>query len=224
MPTSNTSDKHGHHDWHSAEYVDRWISNDVTKDDERRPWLRRAASLLPFHRGESIRVLDVGAGYAMLAAEVLAAFPSGHVVLQDFSEPMFEHARQRLRDSADRTSFVACDFRAPGWTDAFDGTFDAVVSSIAIHNVRDVDIIKRIYKDICTLVSSGGCFYNLDFISPAGPLSARVLLRGRRQVDSETRETPSLEAHLGWLRDAGFNEADCLFRVDRQALVAGFVA
>jgi hypothetical protein len=25
------------HDWHSTAYVRRWINNDVTRDDERRP-------------------------------------------------------------------------------------------------------------------------------------------------------------------------------------------
>lgn len=224
MATSTTSDKHGHHDWHSAEYVDRWISSDATKDEDRKPWLRRTAALLPFEQEQKIRVLDVGAGYAMLSAEVLAAFPSSHVVLQDFSEPMFGHARQRLRADGDRTSFVACDFRDPNWTNAFDGPFDAVVSSIAIHNVRDVDVIQRVYADIRTLVAPGGCFYNVDFMSPAGPLSARAVLRGRRQFVSGTKDIPSVEAHLRWLRDAGFDEVDCLFRVDTQALVAGFVA
>ena len=128
---TTTSDPHGHHDWHSAEYVDHWISSDVTNDDERRSWLRRVAALLPFPKDQAIRVLDVGAGYALLTREVLDEFPSSTAVLHDFSEPMFEHARERLSDAVDRISFVAGDLRDPDWTDGLEGTFDAVVSSIA---------------------------------------------------------------------------------------------
>lgn len=222
---STESDSHGMHDWHSADYVDRWISGDYTKDDERRPWLRRVAELLPYPVEESIRVLDIGAGYAALSREVLDTYPSAQMVLHDFSEPMFEHARSRLADVADRVSFVAADLRDPGWTRALDGDFDAVVSSIAIHNVRDPAIIRRIYGDIRPLVRSGGCFYNIDFVMPAGPQAGRVLLgdRGAGLPTGSPGELPNLEGHLAWLRAAGFDEADCLFRVDAHTLMAGFV-
>jgi hypothetical protein len=38
------------------------------------------------------------------------------------------------------------------------GSFDAVVSSIAIHNVRQHEIIRSIYGETVTLLKAGGCF------------------------------------------------------------------
>lgn len=223
MSTTTTSDPHGHHDWHSADYVDHWISSDATRDDERRAWLRRVARMIPFDREEELRVLDVGAGYGMLSREVLDAFPASHVVLHDFSAPMTDHARQRLADAADRISFVVADLRDEGWTDGIDGPFHAVVSAIAIHNVRDTAVIRRIYADIRPLVAPGGCFYNMDFVMAGGPSSARAL--GHRGTYPErTDDLPTLANHLAWTRDAGFDEAECLLRIDGQTVVAGFVS
>src|SRR5207237_2956762 len=58
-----------HHDWLSQPYVDHWISSDATRDEERRPLLRRVANFIPFSHAADIRVLDIGAGYGALGQE-----------------------------------------------------------------------------------------------------------------------------------------------------------
>jgi ubiquinone/menaquinone biosynthesis C-methylase UbiE len=199
MPTS--SDPHGHHDWHSEEYVDQWIGKDVTRDAERRPVLRRVAQLLPFPRDAAVRVLDVGGGYGMLTREVLEELPNSRVVLHDFSEPMFDQARTRLGPLVERVEFCRADLRDPSWATAVEGPFDAVVSAIAIHNVRDPDRIRAIYAEINPLVADGGCFANLDLAFPGG------------------LEVP---AQLGWLEQAGFRDVRCELEYEHQALLVGF--
>jgi ubiquinone/menaquinone biosynthesis C-methylase UbiE len=198
---STSSDPHGHHDWHSAQYVDDWIENDVTRDAERQPVLRRVAELLPFDRDAEVRVLDVGGGYGMLTREVLEELPKSRVVLHDFSEPMIEQARARLGALVDRVDFVQADLRDPSWADRVSGPFDAVVSSIALHNVRDPGRIREIYAEIRPLVSDGGCFANLDLVFP-GALDIPTQLR--------------------WLEEAGFTGVGCLLEHDHQALLVGF--
>jgi ubiquinone/menaquinone biosynthesis C-methylase UbiE len=196
-----SSDPHGHHDWHSPEYVDGWISNDVTRDAERRPALRKVAELLPFARDAEVRILDVGGGYGMLTREVLEELPNSRVVLHDFSEPMFDQARARLGPLVDRVEFVRADLRDPSWVESVGGPFDAVVSSIAIHNVRDPDRIRAIYAEIRSIVADGGCFANLDLAFPGG-----------LEVDTQ----------LGWLEAAGFHDVRCALEYEHQALFLGF--
>jgi ubiquinone/menaquinone biosynthesis C-methylase UbiE len=198
---TTSSDPHGHHDWHSPEYVDEWITNDVTRDGERRPVLRRVAELLPFERDAELRILDVGGGYGMLTREVLEEFPNSRVVLHDFSEPMIEQARRRLGGLVTRVEFAQADLRDPSWVEAVQGPFDAVVSSIALHNVRDPDRIKTIYAEIRPLLVPGGCFANLDLVFP-----------GALEVETQ----------LEWLEAAGFHEAGCLLEYGHQALLVGF--
>ncbi len=199
MPTS--SDAHGHHDWHSAEYVDGWIDNDVTRDAERRPMLRQVAELLPFARDAEVRVLDVGGGYGMLTREVLEELPNSRVVLHDFSEPMFDQAHARLGLLVERVEFARADLRDPSWVDAVHGPFDAVVSSIAIHNVRDPARVHAIYGEIRPLVADAGCFANLDLAFPGGL---------------------EVATQLGWLTEAGFHDVRCVLEYEHQALLVGF--
>ena len=113
---TTTHAPHPRHDWQSPEYVDHWISTDVTRDEERKPRLRRLATFIPFPFEAPIRVLDIGAGYGALSQQVLEVFPNASVVCHDFSEPMFEHARQRLAWAGPRVSFMKADLREASWT------------------------------------------------------------------------------------------------------------
>lgn len=175
-----SSDPTGRHDWHSERYVDEWITSSMARDEARRKMLRRVAALIPHEPQSAIRVLDVGAGYGALSTQILARFPRAEVVCQDFSEPMFEHARQRLAWAAPRVTFVRADLGKPDWTAALDGPFDAVVSAIAIHNVRYLERIRAIYREIFGLLAAGGCFLNAELIFPAGRATAAAYERLER--------------------------------------------
>ena len=78
------------------------------------------------------------------------------------------------------------------------GPFDAVVSSIAIHNVRSPETIRSIYDEAFSLVKYGGCFLNFD------------------------RMTPSQKDQLAWLKEAGFSHVKCFWDGGRRALVGGY--
>ena len=158
------SDPHGRHDWHSAEYVKDWIQNDVTKDESRRPMLARMIERIPQDEDSVIHVLDVGAGYGELSLCVLKKFPKAQVVCHDFSEPMLEYARTRLTEFNDRVTYVKSDLSQSNWFALFEHPFDAVVSSIAIHNVRSPERIRGIYHEITGLLTASGCFLNCDLV------------------------------------------------------------
>jgi tRNA (cmo5U34)-methyltransferase len=201
MSTSETSsDPAGHHDWHSVEYVDDWITKDYTRDDERRPVLRRVAQLLPLPRDRAVRVLDIGGGYGMLSREVLDEWPDATVVLHDFSAPMFDQARRRLADVGDRLAFHHGDLRDASWTEGLTVPFDAVVSALAVHNVRDPAVIRRLQRDVFALLAPGGAFLDVDIMRPPA----------------------SPETQLAWLRDAGFARAEAVWTDGAQTLLAAF--
>jgi tRNA (cmo5U34)-methyltransferase len=224
MSTSGEPDRR--HDWHCDTYVQEWIDGDATSDDERQPLLRRVAALIPPTSGKSTRVLDVGGGYGALTAEVAGQLPDAQIVLHDYSIPMITAARQRLARFADRVSFQLADMTQAGWTTDLDGPFDAVVSALAIHNLGDPVTIQRVYRDIFTLLRPGGCFFNLDLLFPDGPALAALYRRDpTRETGWDVHISPaSLPAHLGWLRDAGFGEADCIWKDLEQGLLWAYKA
>ena len=191
------SDPHGRHDWHSAEYVNDWIEKDVTKDEHRRPMLTRMIERIPQERNSAIKVLDVGAGYGELTRCVLEAFPMARVICHDFSEPMHEHARERLGDFTERVTYITSDLSHSHWVTPFEHPFDAVVSSIAIHNVRFAERIRGIYHEITGLLTAGGCFLNCDLVFD------------------------SIETHLGWL-EADLKDVACFEQQGRMTAFGGF--
>jgi SAM-dependent methyltransferase len=190
------------HDWHSWEYVDNWIKSDITRDDERRPVLRKMLSLAPFAPDAKISVLDVGAGYGVLSEEVLKAFPRARLTLQDYSEPMSEHARRRLTGVSSACSYVMADLTDPCWAAKVGGPFDLVVSGLAIHNLDLESLMRACYRSICGLLRPGGLFldYDLFGLVPGG-----------------------VESHSKWLAEAGFERIECKWEYAPVAVVAAWV-
>ena len=191
---TTSSDPHGHHDWHGAEYVDDWIARDAERP-ERAVLLRDVAACLPFDPDAAVRVLDIGGGYGALTATVLERFPNGSVVLHDFSEPMLACAAGSLACFGDRVTFRTADLRDPRWTSSVGGSFDAVVSSDAIHNVREPAVIERVYHDVFDLVRREGWFVNLDLVFA---------------VDRDETGAPTAENQTRWLHDAGFQPVNAV--------------
>lgn len=197
-----SADPTGLHDWHSEAYVHEWI--DAQVDSERRVLLQNLVDLIPFDPDEELRVLDVGGGYGALTRVVLETFPRARVVLHDYSAPMLVEARSRLANYSDSLSYVQTDLMTSAWTRALEGQFQAVVSSIAIHNVRYPDRIRSIYHEIFPFVAPGGCFLNFDQFSSSGGLVAgaerHAQLMGRRrrlyEQTGEWRSLANLEAEV----------------------------
>ncbi len=237
-----TSDPHGLHDWHSQHYVEEWIASAAERDEARSIILRHVVSLIPYDRDAAIRVLDVGAGYGALSTQVLERFPRAQVVCQDYSAPMFTQARERLAWASERVVFTHGDLSDPTWPQALAGPFDAVVSAIAIHNVRYPERIRAIYSEIFDVVVPGGCFLNYDLIFVSGPSAANAYEHARslagwiREGNAEAsppaarpaarsaqaRESITLEQQLSWLREGGFEEVECFWKEMQSAIIGGF--
>lgn len=174
--------------WEEQEFVNNWVTRDDGRQDQRGPMIQATVDAAPFPTDQAVRALDVGAGYGLLSSHLLAKYANAHVTLQDISEPMFGHAKERLAAYADRTAYVKSDFSQREWASTLGGPFDFVMSAIAIHNMYDDGLIASIYKDIHDLIADGGMFANLDYAAQAG----------------------GVDMHVQWLKEAGFStvEAD----------------
>jgi ubiquinone/menaquinone biosynthesis C-methylase UbiE len=187
------------HDWHSSDYVDWWITRDLSRDAERRQRLRQMLSHANLAADAEFSVLDVGGGYGVVSEEVLAAFPRARVTLQDYSEPMLAQARERLAAHSGRTGFVLADLTDPNWTGGVGGPFDLAVSAIAIHNLRDMDAIAECYRGIARVLKPGGLFLDYDLFFD---------------------HTGGLPRHTELLKAAGFAEVECLWQQVPLATIA----
>ena len=188
------------HDWHSDSYVNWWIERDAGRDEVRCARLREMLAMAPYGPDAAIAVLDVGGGYGVLTEEALRTFPKARVTLQDYSEPMLKAARRRLGRSAKRVKFVLGDLCERSWCERAGGPFDLVVSSIAIHNLRDLGQIAACYRDILGLLKPSAPFLDYDVFDVAGGVAA----------------------HSKLMESAGFVRVGCRWRESPAAIIAAY--
>ncbi|MGH6771430.1 MAG: class I SAM-dependent methyltransferase [Xanthobacteraceae bacterium] len=165
-------DHHHHHDhshdWHSKDYVARWMARDAGRAGERREILAALIAAAPFGSGAAIGVLDVGGGNGVVTEAILEAFPKARVTLIDYSEEMLAQARARFASSGREVRYVRGDLLDPDWPRAAGGPFDLAVSAIAIHNLQNLAAMAACYEAVHGLLKPGGCFLDYDHFDKFG--------------------------------------------------------
>src|SRR5262245_52021189 len=97
------------------------------------------------------RVLDLGSGDGRLLALVLSARPAARGIALDFSPVMLEQLNARFGSTA-RVEIVTHNLEQP--LPCF-GSFDAIVSSFAIHHVEH-ERKRALYEEIWSRLDPGG--------------------------------------------------------------------
>jgi tRNA (cmo5U34)-methyltransferase len=105
------------------------------------------------------------------------------------------------------------------------GRFDAGVSSFAIHHLEHEHERKRsLYGEVFDLLEPGGAFVNFEHVASA---THRLHLAFFAAIGEPIEnEDPSdrlldVETQLGWLRELGFDDADCYWKWLEMALLIG---
>ncbi len=191
-------------------------------------YLGRVGTLQPRLAGEAMlrevvpeaprRVLDLGCGDGSLAAVVLDTRETvTDVVAVDASPPMLDEARARFAGDA-RVTVQEWDLNQPirGF-----GKFDMIVSGFAIHHL--VDGRKReLFSEVADQLRPGGVFANLEVVRSATPeLHATFRTAIGRERDDPADRLVDVESQLGWMRSAGLEQVDCLWRWRGFALLVG---
>ena len=180
-------------------------------------------------------VLDLGGGTGALSSAVLDALPGVRVTVLDVDADMLGEARRRLARFADRVSFQEGSF-----LDALPAA-DAVVASLALHHVHDLQTKTALYQAIYATLSPSGVLVNLDAAVTEGARlrglgfdrwAARMgdhgitdaQARGHFAAWSDEDRYFPLDAELSALREAGFDEVECFWRRELSAVTCGLRA
>lgn len=190
--------------------------------------------------------LDLGCGDGFLGRTLIEHFPECHVCFVDFSEPMLDAAREKLGGSR-RATVIQADFTTPDWAARLGEhrAFDLVVSGMAIHHQPDARK-RQIYAEIYGLLAKGGLFLNLEQVASATESAAEVYYdhiidhlhafhtrsgsgKSRDEVAQEYYSSPArkenilalVETQCLWLKQIGFQDVDCFFKIFDHALFGG---
>jgi SAM-dependent methyltransferase len=196
-----------HHDWGSDAYVDEWVKRQRSEDPARAARFQLMCDRFPFGLDATATILDVGAGYGPVSTFVLDRYPNATCIGQDGSVPMLERARTLMAKYGARFTSHQSDLFAKDWLPAKPGPFDAAVSAICLHNLRDFTRIGEIYGEVRQRLKPGGVFLNLDLVNApdgSGPFPA------------------TLDQQLAALKAADYRRVDCFWKDERLALFGGY--
>jgi tRNA (cmo5U34)-methyltransferase len=232
--------------WKQREVAAAFLNERSLLIPDRQRQLEVVLRVLRFAPRPPARVLDLGAGDAILLATVLEAYPQATGVALDFSPPMLEQARLRLALFGTRAAVAEADLGTPAWREAAPGPFDAVLSGFAIHHLPDARK-QALYREVHEMLAEGGVFLNCEHVSSPAPRLERMfedamsehLWRRRRergeevtreQVHREFLDRPdraanilaSVEDQCAWLRALGFCDVDCFWKYFELAIFGGF--
>jgi tRNA (cmo5U34)-methyltransferase len=186
---------------------------------------------LPFEKTAPISLIDLGCGTGTVAEGVLDAFPNAHITCLDLAENMITMAQAKLAPHRNVRYIV-------GSFTTFDGEYDAVVSSLALHHLTTDDDKRCLYGRIYDRLRPGGVFYNGDIVLASSDSLQTMYMHQwrafmRHNISEEAIESkwiPAYEAEdhparlldqLAWLTGIGFADVDVLWKYYNFAVYGG---
>jgi tRNA (cmo5U34)-methyltransferase len=200
-------------DWRSSELV----ANYLNRADKIPHRTEGESVLLEEIKPGSKRILDIGSGSGRLMDLCLLKCPGAKGVALDFSPAMLEKLKERYKNEK-QVEIIEHDLNNPLPFET--ESFDVVVSSFAIHHVNDKRKLE-LYKEVFDIIKEDGIFCNLEHVSsPTENLHKRFFEILDADEDGENILL-GVETQVKWLKEIGFQDADCYWKWRELALLIG---
>lgn len=166
---------------------------------EKRPWRSEFFDAMAAALKDCAEpVLELGSGPGFLAEHLLARVPTTRYVMLDFSASMHELARTRLGSEVARVEFVERSFKDATWSEGL-GTFGAVVTNQAVHELRHKRYARALHGQVRTLLPPRRPYLVCDHFAGEGGMGNNELYM---TVDEQVQA----------LRAGGFDEVSEIIR------------
>lgn len=192
-------------------------------------------------------VVELCCGDGSLAEALLERHPGCRVIGLDGSTAMLEAARIRLAGSGGRFRTGFFELAGREWRSRYRDC-SAVVSSLAVHHLRDAEK-RQLFGDLTAMLAPRGVFVLADVMQPTAP-AARALAANQwdeavdrrslarygdtrgseafrrlrwnafRYPDTDVDHLATLSQHLAWLQAAGFDPVEVVWAHAGHAVLA----
>lgn len=173
-------------------------------------------------KGDTPNILDIGSGTGLFSSIVLQKYPKAKFTLIDLSDKMLEVAKERFKDN------MNCQYIVADYTKYhFDEKFDIIISALSIHHLSAIEK-ENLYRKCYDMLNDDGIFINADqvlstsleiekmfssvwreMVEQSG-LSQEEIQKAYERVSFDRPST--LANQLKWLNNAGFRNADVLYK------------
>ncbi len=193
----------------------------------------------------SRRILELGCGTGELSIKIFNRCPDAQIIALDYSPRMLQFAQEKITEAGYQTRWTGIEADFGEWANNpeklnIDGKFDACVSSLAIHHLKD-EMKLKLFEQIHASLNQDGCFLNADPTLPESPALAEIyqaarekwttLAEIRSKVGTSTTygyssqdQLATLNAHLQMLTTAGFETVAVPWKYYGLAVFGGWIS
>lgn len=200
-------------DWQSTEHVLAYLSR-ADKIPHRTEGESTLLEELPV---TTKRILDIGSGNGRLLDLCLMQCPNATGVALDFSPPMLNSLKEKYKGK-ERVEVIEHDLNNVLPFDS--SSFDAIVSSFAIHHVNN-ERKRELYQEVWKVLENEGTFCNLEHVSSPTENLHKKFFEKLGANEDNSNILLDVETQVKWLNEIGFQEADCYWKWRELALLVG---
>jgi tRNA (cmo5U34)-methyltransferase len=188
---------------------------------------------LPYPKTQKIRVADLGSGTGTIAKMILERYPDSILTCVDLAVNMIETAKEKLARYKN-IEYIVADFHNFN----FSRKYDAVVTSLALHHLRDDNEKKKFFKKIFNALNKNGVFYNADVVLGSNETLQNLYMNKwknfmqrkippseveniwRPKYEDEDRPAKIID-QIKWLEETGFEKTDIIWKYYNFAVYGG---
>lgn len=189
---------------------------------------------IPFQRETPIRILDIGCGTGTLALILKNQFPFSHITCVDFAENMIKIAKSKLEKFDNSIEFCTGDFNKYCAAEKY----DLIVSCFALHHIPTDEEKIQTYQNIFNHLKENGVFFVADIVLGSNKhiddlnsakwkdflyknFTPNVIEKELLPVYQAGDNPSSLFKHFMWLKSAGFQEIEAIWKYFNFAVFGG---
>jgi len=189
------------HEFHDPQFVRGWADRFVPTA----PRLQLFDMIMAEITGPGVpdtHVVELGIGPGYMARYILERKNQLTYEGVDFSDAMFDIARETIGEFMKRVTLTSADLLDQNWPRTLTKNVGAVISTWALHDLGNQQAVADVYARCFETLPEGGVLVNGDFIMPDG--TAFEYEPGRF----------SIARHLELLKSAGFSDPKCLAHLE----------